>query len=415
MRSPQVLIIAPHGSYRTSAYIQAAKQQQCDVLIASQARNSIVSEYAAGLHVDLGDQNQALAAILAAAEQRPFTGIIATDDSTTELATRVASQLGLPHNPLASVRLASRKDLARMRLSQHAVNIPKFRCLDLTASLVEQCQGLDYPCVIKPVSLSASRGVIRVNNFAELQQARHRIENILASEDDLTEEVRHTLLVEQFIPGQEVAVEAMLYQGALEILTIFDKPDPMNGPFFEETYYLSPTRFPALIQAQIQQQVEMACRAYGLEEGPVHAECRINEMGVWILEIAARTIGGLCGQLLRFGTGYSLEELVLAHARGQRLALSRQDEAAGVLMIPIPEAGVLKRIEGLLAVQAIPLIEDVNIQIREGYELVPLPEGGNYLGFIFARGENIGEVEQALRAAHACLKIVTTPLWKIKS
>lgn len=344
-QAPRVLIIAPHGSYRTSAFVQAAKQQQCEVLIASQGEHSIVSEYAQGLQIDLNDHNHAVATILNEASQRPFAGIIGTDDRTTEIATRVASQLALPHNPVESVRLTSRKDLARLRLAEYEVNTPWFSLLDLNHPLDSQCEDLSYPCVVKPVGLSASRGVIRVDSFAELVQAVSRIENILAAEGPLDAEVRSTLLLEQFIPGKEVAIEGMLYDGKLEILAVFDKPDAMNGPFFEETYYLTPSRFPEAVQQQIHQQIAAACQAYGLTEGPVHAECRVNGEGVWLLEMAARTIGGLCGRLLRFGTGYSLEELVLAHARGQRLTIQRQDEAAGVLMIPIPEAGILKRIE----------------------------------------------------------------------
>ena len=397
---PLILIIAPHGSYRTAAFIQAATQQHCEIMIASQGKHSIVSEYAQGLQIDLKDHDRAVAAIIEAARLRPFVGIIGTDDSTVVIATHVAEQLGLPHNSLESVSLTSRKDLARLRLSQHDVNVPEFRLLSLNAPLLGQCDNIHYPCVVKPVGLSASRGVIRVDDFAQLQQAVSRIDRILANEGPLAAERRSTLLLEQFIPGQEVAV--------------FDKPDPLDGPFFEETYYLTPSRFPEAIQQQIHQQVEAACRAYGLTQGPVHAECRINSDGVWLLEMAARTIGGLCGRLLRFGTGYSLEELVLAHARGQRPEIQRQDEAAGVLMIPVPEAGVLKRIEGLLAARRVPLIEEVDIQIREGYELRPLPEGGTYLGFMFARGEHVAEVEQALREAHACLKIVIAPLWKVK-
>lgn len=411
---PRVLIIAPHGSYRTAPFIQAAKQQHCEVLIASQGKYSIVSDYAQGLQIDLADPDQAVATILAEADKHPFAGIIGTDDSTTEIATRVAGQLGLPHNPIESVKLTSRKDLARIRLAQHEVNIPAFRILNLNEPLQAQYEGVNYPCVIKPVGLSASRGVIRVDRLAELEAAINRIDNILSSEGTMQSEARSTLLLEQFISGQEVAVEGMLYNGELEILTVFDKPDPMNGPFFEETYYLTPSRHPVAVQEQIYQQVEAACRAYGLTEGPVHAECRINEHGVWLLEMAARTIGGLCGRLLSFGTGHSLEDLVLAHAQGQRLARQSKSDAAGVLMIPIPEAGVLKRIEGLLAAQRVALIEEVNIQIREGYELLPLPEGGSYLGFIFARGEAVEAVECALREAHACLKIVTAPLWKVK-
>jgi len=210
-----------------------------------------------------------------------------------------------------------------------------------------------------------------------------------------------------------VAVEAMLTGGRLEILTIFDKPDPLDGPFFEETSYITPTRLTDEQQAELRNVISQACRAYGLQEGPVHAECRINHDGIFILEVAARTIGGLCGRLLRFGTGYSLEELVLSQALGKSLDLNSAVGAAGVLMIPIPAAGMLKRVEGLLAAQRVPYIEEVNIQVREGYELVPLPEGSSYFGFIFSRAPDARQVEHALREAHACLKIITAPVWKM--
>ncbi len=208
-------------------------------------------------------------------------------------------------------------------------------------------------------------------------------------------------------------MEGLLTRGRLEILAIFDKPDPLDGPYFEETYYVTPSRLEATVQAAIQQQVQNACRAYGLREGPIHAECRVNEEGAWILEVAARTIGGLCGQLLRFGTGYSLEELVLAHAMARPLSKDLNREGAGVLMIPVPQAGILRRVEGVMAAQRVPYVEEVVIQVREGYELVPWPEGSSYLGFIFARAPTPEQAERALREAHSCLNIVVAPLWKL--
>jgi len=208
-------------------------------------------------------------------------------------------------------------------------------------------------------------------------------------------------------------VEAMLYTGELEVLAIFDKPDPLDGPFFEETYYLTPTSYSERIQQEIKSTVLAACQAYGLNEGPVHAECRINDKGIWLIEVAARTIGGMCGRLLSLGTGHSLEELVLLHAMGQKVDVKTVDTAAGVLMIPIPGAGILKRVEGLLEAQRVPYINEVTIEVREGYELVPLPEGNSYLGFIFAEAPTATEAEQALRDAHACLNFVLAPLWKI--
>ncbi|MDH5179784.1 MAG: ATP-grasp domain-containing protein [Gammaproteobacteria bacterium] len=409
----RVLIIAPHGSYRTGPFIQAARQQGAEVLIASQGKHSIVSEYARGLQINFSDEDQALQTIVTAAQERPFSGIIGTDDSATVLAARAAEQLGLPHNPPQAVQIAARKDMARRCLSQSKVRIPDFRVLDIRRSLPEQLDGVVFPCVVKPVALSASRGVIRVNDTQQLSAAVERIKAILAAESQLPADAGQTLLLEQFISGQEVAVEGMLYDGELDILALFDKPDPMDGPFFEETYYITPSRLSVDIQLAIRDEVQAACHAYGLREGPVHAECRINADGVWILEVAARTIGGLCGRLLTYGTGRQLEEVVLAHAQGRRVTVNQQDGAAGVLMIPIPGAGVLKRVEGLLAAQQIPGVEEVNIQIRDGYELIPLPEGGSYLGFIFARGESSEEVERALRKAHACLNIVIGPLWKV--
>jgi biotin carboxylase len=412
----RVLIIAPHGSYRTSAFIAAAHDLKLDVLIASEGKHSIVSEYAQGLHIHFQDEDASLKLILQEAKNTPFKAIIGTDDSSTELAAKASAALNLSHNPLSAVTFGRRKDLARQCLAQHAVPVPNFRLINLELALEPQLAAIGYPVVVKPVALSASRGVIRANDQTELIQAIHRVKALLENEGDLPHEVKHTLLVETFIAGDEVAVEGMLHNGVLEILSVFDKPDPLDGPYFEETYYITPSRHNKETLDQLHQVVADACSAYGLREGPIHAECRINDSGIWILEVAARTIGGLCGRLLQFGTGYSLEELVLARAMGKPLSSEPEQAkvAAGVLMIPTPEAGILKRVEGQFAASQIDYIESVEIQIREGYELIPLPEGANYLGFIFARAPSAELAEAALRKAHACLNIVIAPLWKIQ-
>ena len=414
----RVLVIAPHGSYRTASFIKAANKLNVDVLIASQGEHSIVSDYVQGLHIDFTNENQATETILAEAKKQAFSGIIGTDDTTTELAAQIAEKLFLPHNDPQAVKIAQRKDLARLNLKKSGVKIPEFDLLTTTKPLSEQTIQVNYPAVIKPVALSASRGVIRVNNRQELEQAVERVKNMLVEERQIEESVREILLIEEFIPGKEVAIEAMLHNGKLDVLAIFDKPDPLNGPFFEETYYLTPTSFSEKIQQEIKQTIFESCQAYGLNEGPVHAECRINENGVWILEVAARTIGGMCGRLLSLGTGHSLEELVLLHAMGQRVeikTIKSNELGLGVLMIPIPSAGILKRVEGLLEAQRVPFINEVSIEVRDGYELIPLPEGNSYLGFIFAEAPTVKEAEQALRNAHACLNIVIAPLWKISN
>ena len=406
----RLLLVAPHGSYRTAPFIEAAVARGAEVVIASESRYALASPLARGLYVDFGNQDAALARILDEARTQPFTAIIGTDDSSTELASRASSALGLRHNPSEAVRVARRKDLARERLAKCGVPVPWHRRIDLQLPLAAQIDGIPYPCVLKPVALSASRGVIRADGPAELLSAVARIRSILSEVVDAQE--RHHVLVEQFVPGFEVAVEGLLEGGRLRMLAVFDKPDPLDGPFFEETYYVTPSRIGADMLAQLERRVDQACRAYGLCEGPVHAECRINGQAVWILEVAARTIGGLCGRLLRFGTGQSIEQLVLAHALGDPVDVQAQEGGAGVLMIPIPAAGILRRVEGVMAARQVPGIEDVVIDVREGYELVPIPEGSSYLGFIFARASGPAEAEAALRAAHACLNIVVAPLWK---
>ena len=406
----RVLLIAPYASYRTVPFVEAAQALGVEVVIASHDRSALVAADSRGVHIDMGDPDAAMHTLLAAAQQTPFSAVIGTDDASTELAARVCAVLALAHNPPAAVQLARRKDLARACLARAGIMVPHYQRIDLREDWLSQCAEIAFPCVVKPVALSASRGVIRVNNPEELERAINRVQRLLTTVQEITE--RDTLLVEAFISGAEVAVEGLLTAGNLTVLAIFDKPDPLEGPYFEETYYITPSRQPQAVQQLIVQQVSAACRAYGLRTGPVHAECRINAQGVWILEVAARTIGGLCARLLRFGTGYGLEELVLAHALGLPVSAQARAGAAGVLMIPIPAAGILRRVEGIRAAEQVAHIEEVVISVRAGNELVPLPEGASYLGFIFAHAPTPAAAEAALRAAHARLNIVIAPLWK---
>ncbi|MGH8552361.1 MAG: ATP-grasp domain-containing protein [Methylococcales bacterium] len=406
----RVLLIAPKDSYRIPAYVESASQNGIEILIASQGQHSLVSSIAQGLQIDLDDLHLSVEIIAREARNGPFRGVIATDDSTTEIASRTALRLNLAHNPPEAVRIARRKDLAREALRNASLAVPEFRLIDLHRPLSNQMVDFPFPCVVKPLAMSGSRGVIRCDNLDQFHDAARRVEAIIAEEVDESE--RRKLLVEAFIPGFEVAVEGMLSEAQLEILAIFDKPDPLDGPYFEESYYISPTRLAETVQEQIRDQVEQACRAYGLVDGPIHAECRVNAQGVWMLELAARTIGGLCSRLFRYGVGYSLEELVLRHAIGVELKRPEITVGAGVLMIPIPKAGVLRRVEGTVEAARVPFIQEVVIQVRDGYELIPLPEGASYLGFIFAVAPSAEQAERALRNAHACLNIVVAPLWK---
>lgn len=369
----------------------------------------MISAVAAGLHLDLNDPD-ALVRLLDAASSRPFAGVIATDDAAVELAGAVAEALQLPHNPPSAAKLSRRKDLARPRLAEAGVAVPSHRILYTDRPLAPQLEGLNYPVVVKPVSLSASRGVIRADDPTACLNAIARIESILAREAQLPVDERSRVLIEGFVSGPEIAVEAMLHEGRLNVLAIFDKPDPMEGPYFEETFYITPSRHPASSQALAVETVEAACAAYGLREGPVHAELRISAGRAWVMEIASRTIGGDCARLLEFGAGSDLESLVIQYAMNRPVPIASVAGGAGVLMLPIPEAGILRRVEGLLDAGRTRWIEDIVISVREGYQLMPLPDSGSYLGFMFARAPDAAKAEAALREAFSKLSIVVAPL-----
>ena len=407
-----MLLIAPAQSYRIPAYFNAAQALGVELVLASDGRHSLISRVVEGVHIDFSEPERSHRRLLDAIREEPVSAVVATDDAATEISSRVAESLELPHNPPSASRIARRKDLARAALASAGVRVPRFRTIDLRRPRVPQIDGVGYPCVVKPLALAASRGVIRTDSPEELLAACRRIERIVEGCGE--EEERRTLLVEDFVPGAEVAMEGILRKGRLHRIAMFDKPDPLDGPFFEETYYITPSRLAPAYQERVVARVAGACRAYGLREGPVHAELRVNSEDVWVIEIAARTIGGDCARLLDFGTGRSLEELVLSHALGRSLDIESINRAAGVLMIPTIRAGTLRRVEGVLEASRIPGIEDVAIAVREGYELIPLPEGGSYLGFVFARADTAEEVEAALRQAHACLRVVVAPAWRLE-
>jgi len=382
------------------------------VLVASRGEYSLISELHDGLHIDLDDFDSALANILGEARKAPFAGILGSDDSTVVLAASAAERLGLPHNPPEAARLSRRKDLARAQLALAGCPVPVHCLIDLNRSLQKQVAGLPWPCVIKPLHLSASRGVIRADKPAEFFTACERIKNIISDSGDEFE--RTHLLVEEYIDGIEVAYEGYLHNGVLTTLALFDKPDPLQGPYFEETIYVTPSQLDKATQAGIKRRVAQACAAYELSTGPVHAELRINAQDAWPLEVASRTIGGDCARTLDQGTDFNLEELTISLATGKPVNTQPPEEARGVMMIPIKNAGILRRVEGVSAARKVANIEKVDIIIHDGNELIPLPEGNQYPGYIFARGNTSGDVIRALRDAHAHLNFVVAPVFRIE-
>jgi len=334
------------------------------------------------------------------------------DDATTVVASAIGEALGLRVNSLAAAQATRNKLVMRERLARAGVPSPPFTTVAMAEDPRAAAARMTYPCVLKPLVLSASRGVIRADDAAQFVAAFERIQGILRAADVAELGTgTDTILVEGFVPGGEVALEGLLEGGVLRTLALFDKPDPLDGPFFEETIYVTPSRLPAAVQARVAETTAAAARALGLSDGAVHAELRLRPGADGpepvVLEIAARSIGGLCGRTLRFGTGMSLEELILRRALGRAVpSFERERVAAAVMMIPIPRGGVLEEVRGLDEARGVPQIEDVTISIPKGQQIVPLPEGSRYLGFIFSRATAPAEAEAALREAHRHLRFV---------
>jgi biotin carboxylase len=398
----RVLLLLPTTTYRTEAFLDAAARLGVEAVCASERPSTLESLVPDGfLTLDFRAPDVAAEEVRRVAARHPIHAVIGVDDLTAVAAAAIAERLGLRANAAAAVAATRNKRLMREALDKSGVPIPRFRSVDLSDDLEAVARGTEYPCVLKPLSLSASRGVIRANTPDEFVAAAHRIGEILRQAGDPSREA----LAEEFIPGFEVALEGLLVGGRLEVLALFDKPDPLDGPFFEETIYVTPSRLSVEAQTQIGAVTAKATTALGLREGPIHAELRLNARGSWVLEVAARSIGGLCSRVLRFGTGMTLEELILAHALGRPLgAIERDRRPAGVMMIPIPRRGRLRRVDGQAAARAVPFVEDVVVTAHPGQELVPLPEGWQYLGFIFARAGAPAVVEDALRQAHRRLR-----------
>jgi len=407
----RILLVSPPDSYRISPYVRAARSLGVEVMLASQGEWTLASPDAKGINVNLDDPDAALAILRDYLTVNPVDAVLGTDDGSLLLASRLAASLDLAHNPPEAVNAARRKDLSRRCLRRAGLPVPEHSVIAMPITGDPEPPACGYPCVVKPVAMAGSRGVIRADDAVSYRLALERTGRIIATEADHYE--RCHILVEAFIEGGEYALEGMLTAGRLEVLALFDKPDPLDGPFFEETCYVMPSRLAPELQRAIAETVERACRAHGLVRGPVHAECRVNDDGVWLIELAARTIGGLCSRLLTFGTGYRLEELVVANAIGTTLEHSRSANAVGVMMMPIREGGILRRVEGVLQAERVPGIDEISITVREGYRIVPLPDGASYLGFIFASAPTAAAVVTALREAWSCLNVVVAPYWPV--
>jgi biotin carboxylase len=409
-KKKRLLLVAATTGYQTRLFAEAARRLGVECVLATDRCRSLEDPWWDGAIPVRFDVPSEAARLAARFGRGWFDGVVAVGDRPAVLAAEVAERLGLPFHRAAAARACGDKHQARRLLERAGLPVPGYRRIALAARPEAVAPEIRYPCVLKPLGLSASRGVIRADNAEQFCAAFRRIRRILEAPEirRLPSEQNRFLQVEDYIPGCEFALEGIVTHGRLRALALFDKPDPLEGPYFEETIYVRPSRAPESVQREIVRATERAVSALELRHGPVHAEMRVNDAGVWMLEVAARPIGGLCSRVLRFAGEMALEELIVRHALGERVPTEPADPAAGVMMIPIPRAGIYQGVRGVERAAAVPGVFSVEITAKQGQPLVPLPEGNSYLGFLFARGLTPSEVEQALRRAHRELDFEVT-------
>jgi len=418
---PRILLLAATTGYQIRAFGDVADRLGVDLVYATDRCSVLSDPWRDGaLPIRFDDAGEAVATIMATAATVPIDGVIAVGDEPTVVAAKVCREIGVPWHSPEGAATAGNKMLTRTCWRDAHLPTPRFIDFSVTIDPRGLAECVTFPCVVKPLTLSGSRGVVRADNPGELAAALSRLRLLLASpglrqgpggSNDL-------VLVEDFVEGAEFAVEGLVNHGVLDVLAIFDKPDPLDGPFFEETVYVTPSAAPREIQQGIVAAVDSAVRALGLWHGPIHAECRVNSRDIFVLEVAPRPIGGLCSRALRFrpigdapdAPHCSLEEVLLRHALGEPCGRwQREPAASGVMMIPIPKRGVFRGVDGIDDARQVCGVDDIRVTAKPDQLLVPLPEGASYLGFIFARAEEPRGAEQALRTAHARLRFTVDP------
>lgn len=414
--SRRILLLSTTTGYQLRSFGEAADRVGIELVFATDRCHTLDDPWQdQALPVRFEDDDGSLDAMLAAARQNPVNGVIAVGDRPVVLAARVTEALGLAGNSPGAAAASANKLLARARFAGAGLLAPWHFAVSTDVDLREVARRATYPAVVKPLGLSGSRGVIRANCEEELVRAFERVRELLARPEirAMRLGLERSILVEGFVEGREYAVEGLLTRGAFRALAVFDKPDPLDGPFFEETVYVTPSALAPQPGAEVVDEVARAARALGLWHGPIHAECRVTpDGGVFVLEVAARPIGGLCSRVLRFGASgdVSLEELLLRHANGEDVgSIHREAAAAAVMMIPVPRRGIFKRVDGVEDARRVAHVEDVRMTAKIDQLLEPPPEAGSYLGFIFARAVRPQDAEAAVREAHRRLTFAIDP------
>jgi biotin carboxylase len=410
-----VMLVLPTETYRATAFLRAAETLGLQIVVASNEAPTLASLMAGRvLTLDLKHPSESAERAAAFDVRWPIDAVVGVDETSVVTAAHVADRLATPRrNPTAAVEATRDKRLMRQCLTSAGLVQPAFVATDIdidSSALGDAVQAVGLPCVIKPVDLAASRGVIRADTPDDVAAAVRRVGALLR--EICTDDTPPPLLIESYVDGAEVALEGLLRDGTLEVLALFDKPDPLTGPFFEETLYVTPSRLDSATQSAVVDAVRAAVAALGLRHGPVHAEVRVAGDHAVVIEVAARSIGGLCSQVIRLvcddapEVERSLEEVILRQALGLPLGAARMSAGAcGVLMLPIPSAGILRGVDGQDRASMLDAVTGVTIAVPIGEAVTPLPEGDRYLGFVFARAGTPDEVEAALRRAQTLLAI----------
>jgi ATP-grasp domain/L-amino acid ligase C-terminal domain 2 len=416
--SKRLLLFTAKLGYQTRSFEEAARKLSVQLTYVTDRCHQLEDPWGdRAIPVHFETPEIAAYTVKEALKGQNVSGILALGDRPVVAASYAARALGLTGNHPASVEACRNKLRMREIFRDAGLRVPWFRKVPLHPAPEPALLGMSYPCVLKPLSLSASQGVVRTNNREEFRAATERIRRLLDSPEIRATREPHLdhLIVEGYIPGREVALEGLLTDGILRVLAVFDKPDPLEGPYFEETIYVTPSRLTGSQQLAIENCARDCAQALGLTHGPIHAEFRINEEGVWPLEVAPRPIGGLCSRALRFSLKgqdqpMELEELLLRHALELPGTDSRRENpASGVLMIPVPKGGILEGVSGEEAARSTMGISELLITARLHDYIAAWPEGSSYLGFLFARGNDPQEVERAIRSAHQKLVFTITP------
>lgn len=410
----RILILASKLGYQTRGFAEAAERLGVEVVFGTDRCHQLDDpwgDHALALHFEA--PREAAEEIAREMSGNPPQAILALGDRPTATAAYAAQTFGIRANSPEAVENCRNKARQRQVLAKAGVRVPNFVSFGISDEVSSILPHVKFPCVVKPTVLAASQGVIRANDVAEFENAVARIRALLASPEIrvLRERGVDELLAEAYVPGREVAIEGLLDDGRLRVLAIFDKPDPLEGPYFEETIYVTPSGLPSKAQQELEECAARSVAALGLVTGPVHAEFRVNEEGPWVLEIAPRPIGGLCSGALRFGAErISLEELLVRHALGLGGGeVEREDDASGVMMIPVPRSGIFEGVEGVGEAEKVSGVDEIRITARLRDYVAAWPDGASYLGFIFARGKSAAGVEAALRAAHAKMRFKFSP------